>query len=126
MFGVAAASGGLDIQVISEAPKSLRYRVQYWCGAAAVLRESPVALLFGTGPGNFRQHYLRHKLAESSEEIADPHNFLLDVWASGGMIAVAGLSVFLGAVAAVACRNRTKPPARRADDATAAPGRAAH
>ena len=85
---VALWSGGLDWQVLSESPKSLRYRLQYWRGAIAVIREQP---FFGTGPGNFRQHYLRHKLPESSEEILDPHNFLLDVWTSAGLIGVLAL-----------------------------------
>ncbi|HUG90509.1 MAG TPA: O-antigen ligase family protein [Planctomycetaceae bacterium] len=84
---VATLGGGLDRQVVSEAPKSFRYRLEYWAGAAAVVREHP---LLGVGPGNFRQHYLKHKLPESSEEIAEPHNFLLDLWTSGGLLAAAG------------------------------------
>jgi tetratricopeptide (TPR) repeat protein len=32
---------------------------------------------------------LQFKVPESSEEIADPHNWLLDLWASGGILAVA-------------------------------------
>lgn len=95
-MGVLAASGGgLDRQVWSEAPKSLRYRVQYWSASWDVVREAP---LWGVGPGNFRQHYLKYKRPESSEEIADPHNLLLDVWTSGGVTAVAGLAVFLAAL----------------------------
>ncbi|MGE3315209.1 MAG: O-antigen ligase family protein [Planctomycetaceae bacterium] len=92
LFGGAVLSGGIDLEMLTEAPKSLGYRAQYWRGAAATIRESPV---FGTGPGNFRQRYLKHKLAESSEEIADPHNFVLDVWAGGGLMAVVGLAAFL-------------------------------
>src|SRR5262249_8251674 len=45
-----------------------------------------------------RDKYLAFKLPESSEEIADPHNLLLDVWANGGVIGVLGL---LGLVAIV-------------------------
>jgi O-antigen ligase len=84
----AALTGGLDREVLSESPKSLRYRWQYWTGTVGVLEELP---LFGPGPGNFRQRYLKHKLPESSEEIRDPHNLFLDVWCSGGVIALAGL-----------------------------------
>lgn len=89
---VAAFSGGFDRQVISEAPKSLKYRFQYWTGAWRVIQEYP---LLGTGPGNFRSHYLKHKLPESSEEIADPHNLFLDAWASGGLAAAVGLVAFI-------------------------------
>jgi O-Antigen ligase len=94
LFGIAALKGGFDVQVISEAPKSLDYRLQYWKGATGVIREHPVV---GVGPGNFRQHYLHFKMAESSEEIADPHNFILDLWSSGGLLALAG---FAGCVSA--------------------------
>jgi hypothetical protein len=85
LFAIAALGKGFDAEVISEAPKSLSYRFQYWHGAARTIAASPI---FGTGPGNFRQHYLRYKVAESSEEIADPHNWLLDLWTSGGILAV--------------------------------------
>jgi O-antigen ligase len=90
---VAAVTGGLDRKVLSESPKSLRYRWQYWTGTAAMLQELP---LFGPGPGNFRQRYLKHKLPESSEEIRDPHNLFLDAWSNGGLISLAGLLLLLG------------------------------
>jgi hypothetical protein len=89
LFGIAALKGGFDVQVISEAPKSLEYRLQYWKGAMGVIREHPI---LGVGPGNFRQHYLGFKVPESSEEIADPHNFILDLWSSGGLLALAGFA----------------------------------
>ena len=53
----------------------------------------------GVGPGNFREHYLAHKLPESSEEIADPHNFLLDVWANAGTFGLIGLLACVGLMA---------------------------
>jgi O-Antigen ligase len=89
LFGIAAVGKGFDAEVVSEAPKSLAYRFQYWDGAAQTIAAAPQTVIFGTGPGNFRQHYLRYKVRESSEEIADPHNWLLDLWASGGILAVA-------------------------------------
>ncbi|MCG6154698.1 O-antigen ligase family protein [Rubinisphaera margarita] len=81
---IAFGSGSLDKQVVSEAGKSLRYRLDFWRGSLAMLSESP---LLGAGPGNFRQHYLAHKLPRSSEEILDPHNLWLDAAAGGGVIA---------------------------------------
>ena len=53
-----------------------------------VIREH---LWLGTGPGNFRDYYLKYKLPESSEEIADPHNFVFDVWANTGLLGLTGL-----------------------------------
>ena len=93
---IAAAgwwSGALDRLVIAETPKSLRYRLEYWSGTWGVIREAPLWGVGGTG--NFRQHYLRHKLAGSSEEILDPHNLVLDVWANGGVLGLAGLLAVL-------------------------------
>jgi tetratricopeptide (TPR) repeat protein len=91
---VAAAAGGLDRQIVTEAKKSLEYRTEYWIGAWGVIQEHP---LLGVGPGNFRQHYLAHKMAKSSEEVLDPHNFLLEAWATGGLTAIAGLVALIAA-----------------------------
>lgn len=89
LIAVTAATGGLDQFVVSESAKSLRYRFEYWTATWRMLADRN--WLLGVGPGNFRQHYLPFKLPQSSEEIADPHNMLLDVWANGGLIALVGL-----------------------------------
>ena len=91
LVGVAYATGGLDRLVVSESTKSLRYRFEYWTSTWRMLRASPHNTLVGVGPGNFRQNYLEFKLPQSSEEIADPHNLFLDVWANGGLLALVGL-----------------------------------
>src|SRR4029079_4411509 len=72
--------------------KSLRYRFEYWSSTWQMLQESTRNWLTGVGPGNFRQHYLQFKLPQSSEEIAAPHNLMLDVRANGGLLALAGLA----------------------------------
>jgi hypothetical protein len=87
------AAGGLDKQVLSEAPKSLSYRFQYWRATSQLIADHP---WLGVGPGNFRQHYLRYKLPIASEEIADPHNLFFDVMATGGIGSGFGLLLFLG------------------------------
>ena len=89
---LAVATGGLDPEVVSEAPKSLQYRLEYWTSTTQLLADHPV---FGVGPGNFRQRYLQYKLPGASEEIIDPHNLILDVWANGGIIALIGLLAFI-------------------------------
>src|SRR5262249_38177571 len=38
----------------------------------------------------------RHKLAVSSEDIGDPHNLLLEIWATAGVFALLSLVVALG------------------------------
>ncbi len=112
-FAVASLSGGFDRKVVSESFKSLSYRMEYWTGTWRMLCDRP---MFGAGPGNFRQHYLTYKLAESSEEVSDPHNLLLDVWSSGGLLALCGLAGMI----VVGFRQA----ARRADN-TNSPGEAA-
>lgn len=86
----AVAAGAFDWLVLSEAPKSVLYRVQYWRATLALIADHP---WFGCGPGNFQQYYTAYKLPEASETVADPHNFLLEVWATAGTPA---LLAFLG------------------------------
>ena len=85
---VAIFTGGLDIEVLTEAGKSFRYRIEYWIATWNMLSEH---FLFGAGPGNFREAYLEFKLPESSEVILDPHNIWLDAWSQGGIVSLLGL-----------------------------------
>ncbi|HUG19665.1 MAG TPA: O-antigen ligase family protein [Planctomycetaceae bacterium] len=86
--------------------RSLKTRIQYWIATTEMLSEHS---LFGVGPGNFRQHYLAYKLPESSEEIQDPHNFVLDLWANGGAIAILAWLGLLGLLARDLGRNFLSP-----------------
>ncbi len=92
LIGIAFATRALDAEVLTEAPKSLQYRFEYWTGSWRVFADHPV---LGTGPGNFRNHYLRHKLPQSSEEISDPHQMFLDVAANAGTPALIALFAVL-------------------------------
>lgn len=82
---IGIGSGAIDKEVVLESPRSLQFRLFYWMGAAGVIADDP---MFGSGPGNFRPVYLAHKVVESSEEILDPHNIVLDAWCSAGLIGV--------------------------------------
>lgn len=88
----ATLAGGLDRQVVTEAGKSLGYRLQYWQSTWAMIRDAP---LLGCGPGQFGDAYTAHKLPEASEEIQDPHNFLLEIWATAGAPAMLAFSIFV-------------------------------
>src|SRR5262245_20618333 len=56
---IAVAVGGLDAQVLSQAPQSVLYRLQYWQSTAGIISDYP---LLGCGPGNFKEHYARYQL----------------------------------------------------------------
>jgi hypothetical protein len=117
-IGLASWSGGLDRLVLSEAFKSLRYRAEYWTGSWRMLwdREHPTRWLTGVGPGNFRACYLPFKLAESSEEIADPHNLLLDHWSAGGLPGLLAVLALGGmALASLLTSSRAGSTSRRPD-----------
>jgi hypothetical protein len=127
--GLALLTGGLDREVLAQAPRSLRFRLQYWSGTSEVVQER---WLWGTGPGNFRPHYLKYKLPEASEEIADPHNLVLDVWTSGGLIGLLGLAWTIAAAVQVArATPRTNaivdgsPPAASKSESSSTAGRGA-
>ena len=103
LVAVGLATGRLDREVLTQSPLSMRYRWEYWQGAWGVITEgaqgrAPGASTFwsGVGPGNFGSRYLLHKLPQSSEEIQDPHDLFLEVWA------IAGFWALLALVAALA------------------------
>jgi tetratricopeptide (TPR) repeat protein len=85
---IAVAAKGLDAEVLSESPKSVLYRLEYWRATAALIADEP---WFGVGPGNFQERYVNHKLPQASETISDPHNFLLEVWSTAGTPALIAL-----------------------------------
>ena len=90
---IATIVGGLDAQVLSEAPKSVLYRLEYWRATAAMIADYP---LLGVGPGNFQDYYPRYKLPQASETIADPHNLFLEIWATAGTPALLALLAWMG------------------------------
>jgi O-antigen ligase len=96
----------LDRGIFMQAKLSIRYRLEYWQGAWGVISDGATSVMqalsspffwWGVGPGNFGGPYLKFKLPESSEEILDPHNLFLEVWATAGVWALLAL------VAALAC-----------------------
>lgn len=123
LVSVGVATGRLDVQVLTEARKSLGYRWEYWVGAWGVITNAPTPFApsaqagdllggeevqprssrpfwWGVGPANFAGPYLRHKLPAASEEVQDPHNLILEVWAESGCLAM--LALVLGLLVGVA------------------------
>jgi hypothetical protein len=72
---------------------SLTFRWRYWLGAFGVFLEHP---LVGVGFENFGPHYLGHRLPIASEEVRDPHNFIVRVFTELGLIGGLLLIVAVG------------------------------
>ncbi len=124
-MGVLAAAGVLWIvmqgeQLVPGPLKSLSYRAEYWIGTWRMLKPQP---WLGIGLGQFRDHYLQFKLPETSEEIADPHNLVLDVWSNGGAVALAGLCGLLGCLSVRLWRLMTRDQVMVAEPAGMVPWR---
>ena len=113
LIAAAIALRGLDVEVLTEATKSLGYRFEYWTATMDLIWEHP---LVGCGPGNFKQAYTAYKLPQASEEVADPHNFLMEVWATAGtpaMLAfVAAIAGFFWVVVKDGGSAGASPPVR--------------
>jgi O-antigen ligase len=117
LVAAGLATGRLDRLVLTESGKSLQYRWEYWVGAWRVINETPRSFWLGRGPGNFAAPYVRYKLPEASEDIKDPHNFILEVWSTAGLWAVLALA----AAVAQALWNTLGPSRSRPGDSTDPP-----
>ena len=106
--GMATAVGIASVRgrVLDGAVKSFGYRLEYWYSSSLLVADSPI---FGCGPGGFQAAYTAYKLPQASEEVADPHNFLVEVTATTG---IPGLLLFLGTLFCVA-RQVWMEPARK-------------
>ncbi len=58
----------------------------------------------GCGPGNFQDVYTAYKLPTASEEVRDPHDFLLEIAATAGLPALAAMGIVLVLFFLRACR----------------------
>lgn len=95
-------------QLAAGAIKSLEYRLEYWKSTLAMVRDHP---WLGVGPGSFQDFYTAYKLPQASEEVRDPHNFILEVWATAGTPAVVALLAVLVAYAVHYWRGKNASPA---------------
>lgn len=89
---VAAFSSASGRAALAAAWRSVVYRWEYWQATAAMIVDAP---WFGCGPGQFQDTYTAYKLPVAVEEVQDPHNWLLEVWATAGTPAMIALVVLL-------------------------------
>jgi O-antigen ligase len=92
LAAVIAASVLWGSRVLLPASKSLGYRLQYWQSSLAMIADHP---WLGVGPGQFQNAYTAYMLPTASEEVVDPHNFLIEVWATAGTPALLALLALL-------------------------------
>ncbi len=97
ILGLGIFVGGItllssDTLIISEAPKSLLYRLEYWQASSRMILDH---WLTGVGLGNFQSYYPRYKLPTASETIADPHNWMFDIAATSSTIVLAAVVMIL-------------------------------
>lgn len=89
-------------------PGSFQVRLEYWEATGNLIRDH---FFLGTSPGNFQDTFSQYKLPEASETIADPHNFLFELWGTSGILAFSGvliavtLTLLCGIQSAFASRN---------------------
>jgi hypothetical protein len=104
--------------------KSFAFRVHYWQASVQMIGDHP---WIGCGPGNFQNAYTQYKLPEAAEEVADPHNFLLEIAATAGLpaaIAFVGvLACFFSAAWMGAREGKEERGAGETEDGQLAMGR---
>jgi hypothetical protein len=66
--------------------------------------------IVGCGPGNFQNAYTQYKLPEATEEVADPHNFLLEIWATAGTPAAVAFLAILACFGWEVRSRQSQPP----------------
>jgi len=96
-IGIVGVIYQWDRKLVLEAPQSLAYRIEYWQTTFRMARDH---WWLGVGPGNFQTYYATYKSLESSETVADPHQFLFETLGTAGLPALAGLlAVIIGGFA---------------------------
>jgi O-antigen ligase len=85
---------GLRDTALDKARASLGKRLDYWTATWAMVRDHA---WLGVGPGNFDRFYPRYMVPTADEQIRDPHNFVLELWATCGVLALVGVALACGA-----------------------------
>ena len=68
-------------------------RLEYWRITASMIADHP---WLGVGPGNFGRSYPRYMPAAAFEKLQDPHNFVLELWATCGVLGALALLAAFG------------------------------
>jgi hypothetical protein len=99
-YGVYAT--GLWTTGIGKESGTVALRLDYWRTTWHIIVGRP---WLGVGPGNFGQAYTRYMDENVLEQIKDPHDFALEVWATSGVFALIALLTALAAFFVTAVRQ---------------------
>lgn len=123
LFVFAAGVGTLGYGLVENRlpGSSLTFRWQYWKASAQLIADHA---LTGVGRENFGRHYLQYKDIQSPEEVANPHDFIIQAGAAWGLLGIIGLLAMLfGASRHICLTRRAHHPVERASDGPDAPPR---
>lgn len=102
------AFGMSDGRLLSSAPQSVQYRLEYWTSSLQLLWDHP---WLGSRPGSFQSTYAAYQLPTASETVSDPHNFMIEWAATAGFPAALFASLVVAGVLGAVVR----PTAQAAD-----------
>ncbi len=98
----------LDWLVFTQTLDSFSFRLQYWFASLQMIGDYP---LLGCGPGNFQEYYMQYKVPAATETVADPHNWILEIWATAGTLSLLAVVLLACAVARFMKQPRHEKPA---------------
>ena len=99
---LAAAVLAYGLTTGSLPTKSLKFRWQYWCGAAPIIIAHP---WLGVGLNNFGQYYTQYKLPSAPEDVKNPHSIFIRAAAEMGIPAAILLIGLFAAAFALVCKQ---------------------
>ena len=117
LLGIAAAvvAGIVLVFVLNrtdalkeEASGTMQKRLDYWTATVRLIRDHP---WIGVGPGHFGRFYPRYMKETAFQKIKDPHNFVLEMWATCGIFALLALLVAIGGFFWLTRRSWLETPA---------------
>jgi tetratricopeptide (TPR) repeat protein len=88
MICLPLAQGWLPTSGLEKTQISMTKRLDYWTASWQMIKDHP---WLGVGPGQFGRFYPRYMEETAFEKITNPHNFVLEMWATCGLFALAAL-----------------------------------
>ncbi len=92
MICLPFARGWVTTSGLEKTQISMTKRLDYWSATWPMIKDHP---WLGVGPGQFSRFYPRYMRETAYEKITNPHNFVLEIWATCGLFALAALGVAL-------------------------------